>query len=69
VHAPWYPALRSELLGFPAGRHDDQVDMLGLIGQLLDKMTAGRKPVKDTERKRDAYVAYTERVEIDLMSL
>lgn len=41
VNAPWYPALRSELLSFPAGKHDDQVDALGLVGQLLDKMTAG----------------------------
>lgn len=41
--APWYPAFRSELLSFPAGKHDDQVDMLGLIGQLLDKIVAGRK--------------------------
>lgn len=41
VNAPWYPALRSELLSFPAGKHDDQVDALGLVGQLLDKMTHG----------------------------
>lgn len=34
--ASWYPSLRSELLGFPAGKHDDQVDALGLIGQILD---------------------------------
>jgi len=34
--APWGADLRSELLAFPAGRHDDQVDALGLIGQLLD---------------------------------
>jgi phage terminase large subunit-like protein len=38
VNAPWYPELRSELLSFPAGKHDDQVDALGLVGQLLDKM-------------------------------
>jgi predicted phage terminase large subunit-like protein len=41
--ANWYPELRSELLSFPAGKHDDQVDALGLVGQLLDKMVAGRK--------------------------
>lgn len=44
IDAPWYPALVSELLSFPAGKHDDQHDMLGLIGQLLDKMTTGVKP-------------------------
>lgn len=43
VNAPWYPALRSELLSFPAGKHDDQVDALGLVGQLLDQMLAGTK--------------------------
>jgi predicted phage terminase large subunit-like protein len=44
THAPWYPAFRSELLSFPAGKHDDQVDAIGLIGQLLDKMSAGVAP-------------------------
>jgi predicted phage terminase large subunit-like protein len=44
INAPWYPDLRSELLSFPAGKHDDQVDALGLVGQLLDKMMLGQKP-------------------------
>lgn len=39
--APWYPDLRSEVLSFPAGKHDDQVDALGLVGQLLDRMIKG----------------------------
>jgi predicted phage terminase large subunit-like protein len=43
-NAPWVAALRSELLSFPAGKHDDQVDGLGLIGQLLDTITSGHKP-------------------------
>ena len=53
VHAVWYPDLRSELLSFPAGKHDDQVDALGLVGQLIDKMMSGiklrvvEKPVRD----------------------
>jgi hypothetical protein len=42
VNASWYPELRSELLGFPAGKNDDQVDALGLIGQLLDQMVPGQ---------------------------
>jgi predicted phage terminase large subunit-like protein len=41
--APWYPPFRSELLTFPAGKHDDQVDALGLIGQLLDTMRPGNE--------------------------
>ena len=34
------------MLSFPAGRNDDQVDMLGLLGQLLDTMISGRAPKK-----------------------
>ena len=40
--AAWYAEFRSELLGFPAGKHDDQVDALGLVGQLLDQMVSGK---------------------------
>lgn len=49
VSAPWYADLRSELLSFPAGKHDDQVDALGLVGQLLDRMMSGSKP-KEAEK-------------------
>lgn len=42
VTAEWYPDFRSELLAFPAGKHDDQVDALGLIGQVLDRMIPGK---------------------------
>lgn len=41
--APWREGFQSELLSFPAGKHDDQVDALGLIGQLLDRMIGGRR--------------------------
>jgi predicted phage terminase large subunit-like protein len=44
INAPWYPILEANLLSFPAGKHDDQVDALGLVGQLLDKMMAGKSP-------------------------
>jgi predicted phage terminase large subunit-like protein len=46
TQASWYADFRAELLSFPAGRHDDQVDALGLVGQLLDRMVSGRNPVK-----------------------
>jgi predicted phage terminase large subunit-like protein len=65
---PWYPALRAELLSFPAGRHDDQVDALGLVGQLMDKMADGRKlklePL-EFEPKRDAYRPPTDFLPLD----
>jgi predicted phage terminase large subunit-like protein len=44
THAPWYSAFHSELMSFDTGKHDDQVDALGLIGQLLDVMIKGREP-------------------------
>jgi len=42
--APWRADFEAELLSFPAGKHDDQVDALGLIGQLLDMMLPPPKP-------------------------
>jgi hypothetical protein len=39
------------MLSFPAGKHDDQVDALGLIGQVLNKMDAGALP-KPPEEER-----------------
>jgi len=53
--APWLADLRAELLSFPAGAHDDQVDALGLIGQLLDRITAGHNPKPPEVVQRDAY--------------
>jgi predicted phage terminase large subunit-like protein len=41
--AKWWPACRSELLTFPAGKWDDFCDAMGLAGQLLDVMVAGRE--------------------------
>jgi predicted phage terminase large subunit-like protein len=49
--APWYANFRAELLSFPVGKHDDQVDALGLIGQLLDKMVVGRAVEKPEEKQ------------------
>lgn len=37
---PWFSGFKHELLTFPTGRHDDQVDALGLVGQLLDRIHA-----------------------------
>jgi hypothetical protein len=39
---------------FPAGKHDDQVDAFGLIGQLLDQMVPGQKPKPLVPPKREA---------------
>jgi predicted phage terminase large subunit-like protein len=44
TNAPWFAEFKRELLSFPAGKHDDQVDALGLIGQLLAQMIGGSRP-------------------------
>lgn len=51
TNKPWYPTLRAELLSFPAGKHDDQVDALGLVGQLLDTISLGNKPAPPERAK------------------
>jgi predicted phage terminase large subunit-like protein len=55
IKEPWYGALRSELLSFPAGKHDDQVDALGLLGQLLDQVMKGRKAKPPVEPEDKSY--------------
>ncbi|WP_043838883.1 hypothetical protein [Muricoccus aerilatus] len=54
--APWRQSFEAELLNFPAGWHDDQVDAPGLIGQLLDRMIKGSalKPQRDQQEDRYA---------------
>jgi predicted phage terminase large subunit-like protein len=42
--AQWVTDLMSEMMTFPAGKHDDQIDALGLIGRMLDTMVSGRAP-------------------------
>ena len=51
--------LRSELLSFPAGKHDDQVDALGLIGQLLDticRATSRSRPRRSSPTTATAHM-------------
>lgn len=56
-NAPWFAAFRSEILSFPAGKHDDQVDAIGLVGQLLDQMQAGTAKQKTKPKKIDRWDA------------
>jgi hypothetical protein len=51
TNAPWFAEFKRELLSFPAGKHDDQVDALGLIGQLIDKMVPGQRPTAPEKPK------------------
>lgn len=68
IHAPWYPDLESEMLNFPVGVHDDQVDALGLVGQLLDKMVSGAEPKRELPKPRRGYDAPSKRLEDDVTS-
>lgn len=43
-NAPWVADFIGEMLTFPAGKHDDQVDAIGLVGRMLDTMVGGRAP-------------------------
>ncbi len=57
-NASWLPEFKSELASFPGGKHDDQVDALGLVGQLLDLVSSGRNPeVKPVDKSRNIYEA------------
>lgn len=42
--APWLADFVTELMSFPVGVHDDQVDAIGLVGQLMDRMGMGETP-------------------------
>ena len=61
----------AEILNFPASKHDDQVDALGLVGQLLDQMVvgmAGRPP--SMELPKDDYSHSRDRLKtVDHMTL
>lgn len=54
AQAKWRADFESELLRFPTATHDDQVDALSLIGQLLDHMMVPLKPEPEKKpKKRD----------------
>jgi predicted phage terminase large subunit-like protein len=55
ARASWLADLRAELLSFPAGGHDDQVDAIGLVGQLLQQMVAPAKPQPIVRPARDRW--------------
>jgi hypothetical protein len=44
AQAPWLADFVSELLSFPAGKHDDMVDCCSLLGQLLFVLVPGSAP-------------------------
>lgn len=59
--ASWVPDLLSEITSFPAGKHDDQVDALGLTGRLIDTMVGGRAPARREQEKSKWQLAFEKR--------
>jgi len=49
--APWASALVTEMLKFPTGKYDDQVDVLSLFGRILNRMQAGSRPEPPEEER------------------
>lgn len=60
-NAPWVADLLTEMINFPAGKHDDQVDTLGLVGRMLDQMVAGKTPAKTTPAQDKWAAAFARR--------
>ena len=42
-NAPWFQEMQNEMLAFPSGKHDDQVDALAWIGQMILMLTPQRE--------------------------
>ena len=53
----WADCLVSEMMSFPVGKHDDQIDVLSLFGRMLGEM-AEASPIKQTKAVDD-YDPYT----------
>lgn len=62
--APWLADVLNVLHTFPAGRSDDDVDVLGLIGRMLDEMVGGRIPAGPDTSLRNDYTS-RERDEVE----
>lgn len=67
--APWRADLMAECLRFPAGVNDDQVDALGLVGQLLDRMHNGRAPQPAAQAPQTGFSRMTRRTGAPAMAV
>jgi hypothetical protein len=69
-HASWVADFLAETLSFPAAKHDDQVDALALIGQLIDRMVAGKvPPIPRHKPPDDGYRGEKKPKTVDVMTL
>lgn len=63
VHIPecdWGDRLLEQLTSFPAGTHDDAVDVCALIGLALDEMIGGVQPPPQAPKRRDSWATSNE---------
>jgi predicted phage terminase large subunit-like protein len=59
AQAPWYDAMRTEMLRFPAGAHDDQVDAAAWMATLaIGKWAPDHKKARPTKSWRDRLAGY-----------
>jgi len=66
----WVADFLAEILNFPAGKHDDQVDALSRMGQLLDKMIVGKLSKQRMPRPPDDGYTHEKKVKtVDLLTL
>ena len=56
TEAPWFPALQAEMLSFPRGRYDDQVDALAWIGLVLDEISEVNSEEEEDQDRYDEEV-------------
>ncbi|MBR0882468.1 putative phage terminase large subunit-like protein [Bradyrhizobium japonicum] len=69
-NAPWAADFFAEILNLWVGKHDDQGDALGLVGQLLDKMVKGRVGAAPIVKlPDDGYRAVKRNNNVDAMTL
>lgn len=54
-NTPWGEELINQLLMFPAGKHDDKVDVCGLFGRILDQTYAPSALITEEIKQRDSY--------------
>ena len=51
----WGDRLINQLCAFPAGKHDDAVDVCALMGLVLDEIIGETEPLKDKKEPADPY--------------
>lgn len=51
-NAPWKARLLSQLLRFPAGKHDDAVDVIGLFGRGLEFIRSPKRKHQEKEKTK-----------------